>query len=387
MNILIIPSWYETDSNKIRGSFFKEQALALAKAGHTVTLGYVYMRTTRELFSKNLYRLIKKSEDGITEYVYHVPSFGSIKRGTWFSRNQKFYARLLKKLFRKNRFDVVHIHSFIPAGYAVSSLRHKLDLPIVYTEHFSEIVTNRLSDERKKALVATMENSDVLLAVSETLKKAMSQHSNKHIDVLPNILSPLFTYRPEATRPSSAIKFLSVGGLTELKRHDRSIKAFHDAFGADEAVTFSIIGEGKERKNLQNLIDELGENKRIKLLGRKTRQETAAMMQQSDAFILPSIAETFGVAYIEAIASGLPVIGTKNGGFEDIWFDGCGEIVPVDDHNELVMAYQKLYRNLSNYDRKTISGVCISKYGEKRIVELLETAYSHAIERYKKQSN
>ena len=76
---------------------------------------------------------------------------------------------------------------------------------------------------------------------------------------------------------------------------------------------------GSDGNELAGLIKEFGEENRIKLTGTLPREKVAELMQESDAFVLPSFKETFGVSYSEAMACGLPVIGTRNGGFDEIF--------------------------------------------------------------------
>lgn len=374
MRILIIPSWYEKDNNKILGSFFKEQAIALSKVGHEVVVAYVYMAPMKEIHVSNLYSLKKKRDQGICEYIYSVPSYGSVHRGTWFERNRRFYWKLLKKVLREHTFDIIHVHSFAPAGYAISALKEKLNIPIVYTEHFSRVLQRTLSERHQSALIDTMKNADRVLSVSSSLKNAMKTYFNRDITVVPNVLSPLFVYR-KGQKKQEGFRFISVGSLTPGKAHHLTIKTFHQVFKNAENVTLDIIGDGPERSALQQMIDEYGEQNRIRLIGRLSREETAEAMQKSNAFVLPSRSETFGVVYIEAMACGLPVIGTRNGGFEDIYSDGVGYILDVDDLDALCSAMNDVYTNNEKFDTESISKMTIDKYSEQALVESLESIY------------
>lgn len=386
MNILIVPSWFETDSNHIRGSFFKEQALALQKAGHNVKIAYVYLRTMRESFSKSIYRIEQKVEGGVQIYIYNVPSMGSIRRGTWFDKNVKCYRKLLKYVLNKEQIDLVHVHSFVPAGYAMAYLKKEFGIPLVYTEHFSAVIADKLNEQQREKFEFTINNVDKVIAVSDALGNAMkkSGNFNGEICTIPNILSPLFTYKTH--KNSKVFRFVSVGGLIPRKRCDITIKAFHKAFPNNENVRLEIIGEGVERENLENLLNELKE-KRVVLTGRKKREEVADIMRESDAFVLSSAVETFGVVYIEAMASGLPVIGTKNGGFDEIYTKDCGYLKEVDDLVGISESMKKIYNNVDHFDGEKISKNCIAKYGEASIVKSLVECYESVLQERKEIVN
>lgn len=395
MNILIVPSWYKSDSNFIRGSFFKEQAEALARHGHRIFVAYVYMRSSRELVTKNLYKIVETVENDVKTYYYNIPSFGSMHLGNWFQRNTKAYDKLLEYVLRNEKIDIIHAHSFIPAGYAITELKKKYKIPVVVTEHFSGILTDDLSTDRKDALKKTIVNADKLIAVSYALRNAMLQYAlsdsngtsrdNTDIQVIPNILSNLFCLNSAEDKADvcnrETFRIISVGGLIPRKRHELTIKAFHEIFGKRCSSTTShkfsldIIGEGPEKENLEKLIMECGEKDRIKLVGLKDRPYVALEMQKSDLFVLPSAFETFGVVYIEAMAAGLPVIGTHNGGFDEIFDPEYGYIVPVDDIEAIKVAMSNAYQNSMKFNRKKISEDTIGKYGEHRIVVMLEQVY------------
>ena len=115
------------------------------------------------------------------------------------------------------------------------------------------------------------------------------------------------------------------------------IEAFHQAnFNND--VYLYIIGEGHLHPNLQKMINTFGLNEQIKLLGMMNRNEIGQIMQKSDAFVLASRVETFGVVYIEAMLAGLPVIATACGGPEEFVDEDNGILIPVDNVELLAKA-------------------------------------------------
>ena len=76
MNILVIPSWYNSPSNIILGSFFKEQALALKNDGNNVVMAYCETVGVRGFSTHHLYKITKQDEDGLLTYRYYVHSYG-----------------------------------------------------------------------------------------------------------------------------------------------------------------------------------------------------------------------------------------------------------------------------------------------------------------------
>ena len=102
-------------------------------------------------------------------------------------------------------------------------------------------------------------------------------------------------------------------------------------------------------------------------------------MSESDCFVLASRRETFGVAYIEAMAMGLPVIATKCGGPEDFVTNENGILVPVDDIDKLKEALIKMHQNIDLYDREKISSSTRESFAPSTIAKHLIEVYKNVI--------
>jgi glycosyltransferase involved in cell wall biosynthesis len=137
-----------------------------------------------------------------------------------------------------------------------------------------------------------------------------------------------------------------------------------------------IIGNGAEKDKLQKLVTKLHLEDRVQLLGHKSKQEIVALLQESDIFVLPSQSETFGVAYIEALACGLPIIATDCGGPRDIVTSNNGLLVPINNQQALEQAIIQVSNNLSSYNKKAIAEDCQNRFSSnnvaKHIIQILE---------------
>ncbi|MEG1379598.1 MAG: glycosyltransferase, partial [Bacteroidales bacterium] len=116
-----------------------------------------------------------------------------------------------------------------------------------------------------------------------------------------------------------------------------------------------IIGDGEEAPLLQEQIAALKMEDRISLLGVLPREEVAQRLAECDAFVLPSYAETFGIVFIEAMATGMPAIGTVCGGPEDIITPESGFLIEPGDTAALSQKLRELYDTYERFDRKEIS--------------------------------
>ncbi len=381
MNILIVPSWYEARSGAQLGSFFREQAFALKRSGCNVIVADATLQSMKNLKGKKLFSIQKKNDEGLVTYSYLMPSFGLMRMP---KIGAKIYAHNLEKLFRSiikdgHKVDVIHAHSFYCAGVAATRLGKKYGIPVVVTEHSSDIISRKLDVQKTDLLKETVENCEKFICVGNGLKNAVIEYiqTEKDITVIPNIVDKIFNYKEEKT--SDIFHFVSIGNLIQRKRFDLTIHAFARIFKDNHKVMLTIIGDGPLKDELKTLAKERGVENQVIFTGRMDRNNVAQELQRANAFVLASDYETFGVVYIEAMACGTPVIGTRNGGADDIINDTCGILVDTDDVLQLASAMKQIYSTYNKYDKKYIANQCVSQYGEESISMQLKVVYSNIV--------
>lgn len=112
-------------------------------------------------------------------------------------------------------------------------------------------------------------------------------------------------------------RFVFVGSLYELKNVDITLRALHKAMVGYE-YTFDIVGSGAENDNLHHLVDELGMGDHVVFHGQMKRDDAQTIVRNADCFVMVSSREAFGLVYVEAMAKGCIVIGTKGQGIDGI---------------------------------------------------------------------
>ena len=181
-----------------------------------------------------------------------------------------------------------------------------------------------------------------------------------------------FQYIDKA-KSESPFVFVSVGNLIPIKAFDQLIEAFSRV---KENAKLYIIGDGPEREHLQNQINALQLDTEVELLGRLTRDEINIVFQKSHVFVLSSQSETFGVSYIEAMYTGLPVIATRCGGPESFVDESNGLVVPINDVDAFAKAMELMRQNYDIYNKKLISDNCIAQFSPEVIAEKIIKSYS-----------
>lgn len=381
MYILMIARGYPTDKYKMNGIFEYDQAIALANQGHKVVFAAVDPRSIRRCRHWG-YESLKR--DGIFLEAINIPL------GRGFNRvGDKLLEAGLSILYKKiekkyGTPEIIHAH-FLDFGYiAVKKLKDK-KIPIVITEHSSRMNNETISNELYKKGVYAYGNADKVIAVGNTLANRIKSNFNIDVICIPNMVDVnIFQYTE--SKKSDDFTIISSGGLVEHKNMDKLIEAFHKAFSNNKNTKLIIYGEGPERKKLEKMIDEWRLNEQVKLMGLCDRKEIAKKMQESDCFALVSQGETFGVSYIEALATGLPVIATACGGPEDFVTEDNGLLIPVNDVDSIVNALKEMYRNSKNYNKKEISETTRTKFAANRVAKRLVEVYEDTINTFKEKT-
>lgn len=350
MYVLIIARGYPTEKYKTNGIFEFDQAKALAQKGCKVVYAAIDLRSIRRW---RKWGIIREEISGVDVYAINMPIGRvpkTILRRFSFLGLELLYNKIIKE---HGKPDIMHAHFTGPA-YAVSKLKDKTDNPLVVTEHSSQINKENIDEDLFKIANITYSKADSLIAVSPSLVEKIDNNFGIKSTYIPNIVDlEIFNY--EDKKNSDSFNFVSIGNLVDIKRMDLTIEAFYEAFENDSNITLTIFGQGPKRTMLEDLIKKYSLGSQVKLMGLCSRKEIAEQLKKSDCFVLPSQSETFGVAYIEALAMGVPVIATKCGGPEGFVNKNNGIMIDIDNKKQLIEAMKYMHENVERYDRADIA--------------------------------
>ncbi len=358
------------------GSFELDQACALAQAGHEVFVLSLDLRSIR-----------RKRKMGVYEEQYrdvkitkvNVP-LGAINKKYFFALSQKAFVKEMNNLIAKyGDFDIIHAH-FLDNAYIVAKGMDiiKSNARIVVTEHtditrLSKYENSKFFDE---VVNCAYGRADVLITVSKSLNKIILDNYGFDSIVINNVIdTQIFGYISESKAyKDDSVIFCSVGSLTKNKRMNLLIECFSKAFENDDNYELYICGGGPERGKLEDEINRLGCENSVHMLGNVSREKIAEIFKKTNIFVLLSQKETFGVAFIEAMASGLPVLSTKSGGPEEFITTDTGRLVG-DNNEEIIAAMRIMARNRKTYDREKISKYATDRFSPKAIAKSLTDIY------------
>ena len=385
MHILIIPSAYPTEDAALRGTFFKEQAIALKE--NNLKVGVIYSET-RRITGININTLKKfhfQVKDSIEEGIRTIRLQGwnilmmrnSLGINLWINQTVKLFKTYIKKYGVP---DIIHVHIGLYGGIAAKRIKEIYNIPYIITEHSSHVLNGTLNEYHRKLLKEGYDNADCLISVGEKLKSKMMNFTSNEIEVIPNIVNTEKFIINKNKENKNRFRFVSVSFLTDNKNVDLTIRAFGKAFKGKEAFELYIAGDGTAKTKLENLVRELRLENQVKFVGKVSREKLPEFLNEGDCFVLPSKYETFGVVYIEALSCGLPIITTKCGGPEDFFREDLGYIIDVGDEEALVEAMRDIVVNKENFNGETMSKYIKNKFSEAVIAREITRVYNRVLE-------
>lgn len=393
-NIFVISSWYPSVRNPVAGIFVKEQLEALACArpqvnflvslwGHDSTFlptrkfwQWPFILLSRAMMPGNVVRL----NNGLHEifspkitWSKRLP-FGGAKQLINVNREN---FELAQKRFGK--ISLIHAHVSYPAGFVASILSKEFGVPFVVTEHMSPFPFPELTCLGKPIdeISIAFNSAAASIAVSPALACRIESFGFSKPTVVPNMVDGSRFY-PKSSSQSKTI-FFTLCGITEQKGIGDLLDAIALWDPPSELFEFRIGGDGPLKTFFQDKAEHLGLVDRVKWLGAVSREQAPALYQDCDVFVLPSLHETFGVVYAEAIATGKPLIATKCGGPESIVTPLNGVLVDVGDVKQLSAAMRLMAENLDQYDPLAIRADFEARFSSKKISQALFELYGHIL--------
>ncbi len=298
----------------------------------------------------------------------------------------------LVDMVKLHGIELLHVHYAIPHAYAGYMAKKMLEeegiyIPMVTTLHGTDITLVGSHPFYKPAVTFSINNSDAVTSVSESLKEDTLRlfDIKKEIDVVPNFIDIEKYNNPfsECQRDLIAHKdekiITHISNLRKVKRIDNVIEIF-DRILKKMPARLIIVGEGPEKKPMQQLCKEKGILDKVLFVGNS--HEVDKILCFSDLFLLPSEHESFGLVALEAMACGVPVISSNAGGLSEVNIEGVSgylsDIGDVDDMSKnalKILETPETHLKFKQNAKKTAM-----KFETKNIVPLYEEVYEKALE-------
>jgi glycosyltransferase involved in cell wall biosynthesis len=352
--VAVVAEFYPSHSDPVLGVWAHRQALAARAAGAELRVLVLHRlvppRTALAAGPASALRALSarmseprsQTHDGLP--VTYVP-FVSPARGrsyhAWGTWAGPPLALALRRLRREFPFEVIHAHNAVPAAEAVRRSGERA--PMVVSVHGGDVLyTAPRSPEGARAVASGLAAAKLVLANSQGIAELAHQHGAIDTTVV-HLGTDLPAIRRPRTGPGAA-SLVTVAHLVARKRHGDVMRALAVLRDRHPTLRYTIIGEGPERTALQGLARRLEVTDRVEFLGQLTPAEAIERARQCTLMVMPSTEEAFGVAYIEAMAGGIPAIGCRGEpGPEEIAAAGDGFLlVPPGDIERLTQRIDEL---------------------------------------------
>jgi L-malate glycosyltransferase len=297
----------------------------------------------------------------------------------------------LVDMVKLHKIEVLHVHYAIPHAYAGYMAKKMLEeeniyLPMVTTLHGTDITLVGNHPFYKPAVAFSINNSDVVTSVSESLKEDTLRlfDIDKEIFVVPNFIDVVKHVNPYtdcqrdlmAKREEKIITHIS--NLRPVKRITDVIEIF-DRIQKNIPAKLLMVGEGPEKENAEALCKLKGIEDKVMFVGNSN--EIDKILCFSDLFLLPSEKESFGLAALEAMACGVPVISSNTGGLSEVNEQGVsGFLSDVGNVTEMAENALFILKDKDTLARfKVQAKQAAYKFDTKNIVPLYEAVYEKAL--------
>jgi len=293
-------------------------------------------------------------EQGHEPRVYAVAALGPIgerMRAEGFSVQSNVgshladSARNFFRIFKASAPDVVHLHNPTPTIYAGAPARVAGVPSIISTRHSLVAPPRNLRMERKYAIAARFCDwiAGICDATTENIRDAGSAPTRKIVRVYNGTL-PMPRLAPEQRPAKDGFTLLYVGRLEAVKNHPFLLEAFHAALAKRPDIQLWMVGDGSERRRLEELAETLKIRRNVKFWGQQ--MDVAPFFSSADAFIMSSISEGLPMSLLQAFSVGLPAIVTDVGGMaEVVRLARSGLTVAVTDADAMTAAILRLAAN------------------------------------------
>jgi N-acetyl-alpha-D-glucosaminyl L-malate synthase BshA len=290
-----------------------ELGLELSKRGHEVHFMTYSQPVRLELLNSNVHF----HEVNVPEYpLFHYQPY------------ELALSSKLVDMVKLHHIDVLHVHYAIPhayAAYMAKKMLHEegIEVPIVTTLHGTDITLVGSHPHYKTAVTFSINKSDAVTSVSQSLKEDTLRlfDVKNDIKVIPNFIDlekhvSHFTDCQRAMLANDEERVIThISNFRPVKRIEDVIKVFYE-IQKEIPAKLMMVGEGPEKEPAEWLCEELGIEDKVKFLGKSS--EIDKILCFSDLFLLPSETESFGLAALEAMASGVPVISSNTGGIPEV---------------------------------------------------------------------
>jgi glycogen synthase len=341
--VAVVTPWFPTPDLPYRGAFVRAMVDATAPGCDAMTVyhcdSWVATFTSptldavqaahRELLRTPVPRRATVGGAGLRYLPVPVP------RGLTHAAIARYHADALRAALSGEPIEepVVHAHVGLPSGWAALQNAGQ-DSRVFVTEHASFLRGQLDQPDAREMYDELLHRCAGFFSVGDGVRTPLLEAFPHHADKIGAIANPIAFDRPRPEPVTALRRWLFVGALTPLKGVDVLLEAFAKCRADDTSLKLTLVGDGPLGTDLRARAAALGIADAVRFTGSIPPDEALAEMRGHDLLVHPSRAETFGVAVVEALAAGIPVLVTRCGGPQRTLAGieaASGEMIDVDD--------------------------------------------------------
>jgi glycosyltransferase involved in cell wall biosynthesis len=325
----------------------------------------------------------------LDDYVDACHCFNKNDRFIYWLKQQKIYARA-ERQYDFSQFDLTHAHTLFSNGYVSYKLNKRFGIPYIVAVRATDIsVFFKKLPWLRSLGVRILQDASAVIFISpqgkqQTLEQYIPDRLKAEIEaksfVIPNGLTPFWMqnrHRNTLELNDKQVKILTVGKTSKEKNLLASIAVCKELRKRGYDISHTIIGRVVDKR----LAENLRQNESVTFVEEVEKEKLLEHFRASHIFFLPSVRETFGRVYAEALTQGIPVVYSKGQGFDGYYEQG--EVGYAVDNGDIRDMADKLQDIIDNYDRfkKRVNYAAIDIFNWDNIVDQYCDIYAQSAKR------
>lgn len=366
--ILYIPSWIDVDFKSPAQSTFTNFPAVISKLDDT-EVGMIYAEMHVQQFRRRYIYTDKVNYPYLGMRAWTAPKRGRLW-SVWLRKYVELYEKFIKEYWKP---DIIHSHGVL-AGVAANELYEKYKIPFVHTEHLGETEMKQLPKSYRIRYETIAKNATAITTVSRENRDYMEQWLKIDVLHVPNFVD--VEHFQAKNKVIDQPVFISIGEPAHTKGLDILMKSFIRVKEEIPEAMLILVDKIRDRKVVVDPIVKKNKLKQsIIMTGIVDRQEIKRLLQSASVYVSASRHESFGMAMVEALASGTPVVATKTAGSKDILEKSVGLLVEQKDEEGLAKAMVDAYVHRKKYRPEKLHGYIAKKYAEAVILPSWQKIY------------
>jgi glycosyltransferase involved in cell wall biosynthesis len=320
------------------------------------------------------------------EYTVISKNHGKYERLIFHIKHRKIYNDIVKT-YDISKFSLLHAHSLFSNGYIAYKLKKEYNIPYIVAVRSTDVnLFFKYMIGLRKLGIEIMKEADKAIFLSKTyrafvIEKYIPNKLKKEIfnksEIIPNGVDDFWLQNkgmPKTLSEQKKINVLTVGDLSKRKNQLTTIKTTKLLQEKGYKIKYTVVGKIKNKKIYQQIKHE----PYVQYIPYTPKEKLLDIYRKNDIFIMPSLTETFGLVYAEAMSQGLPVIYTRGQGFDGHFNEGeIGYSVNCMDEKDILEKILGIVNNYNVISKNAISRV--DKFNWNLICDKYDDIYKNTV--------